>query len=118
MPNPVVHFEIVGKDQKVLDAFYKAVFDWQLTPVMPIYSMVAKEEGGIGGGIGAFVDTPDYVTVYVEVQDFAATVARIESSGGKKLFGPHQLPDGTGVIGMFTDPEGHTLGLIQHTTKN
>lgn len=47
MLNPVVHFEIVGKDQKLLDAFYKGVFDWQLTPVMDIYSVVAREEGGI-----------------------------------------------------------------------
>jgi uncharacterized protein len=117
MPCPVVHFEIVGKNQQVLDSFYKEVFGWQLTPVMPIYSMVAKEEGGIGGGIGAFADTPDYVTVYVEAPDFEAAMESIESHGGKKMFGPHPLPDGSGVIGMFTDPEGHTLGLIQRTPK-
>jgi len=115
MPNPVVHFEIVGKNQQVLDTFYKEVFGWQLTPVMPIYSMVAKEEGGIAGGIGAFTDTPDYVTVYVEVVDINASFAAVESHGGKKLFGPHPLPDNTALIGMFTDPEGHTLGLIQRT---
>jgi predicted enzyme related to lactoylglutathione lyase len=28
MPDPVVHFEIVGKDQKLLDAFYNGVFRW------------------------------------------------------------------------------------------
>ena len=117
MPNPVIHFEIVGKDQKVLDEFYKGVFDWQLMPVMPTYSMVAKEEGGIGGGLGAFTDTPDYVTVYIEVADFNATIEKIESHGGKKMFGPHPIPDGTASIGMFTDPEGHAIGLIQRTPK-
>ena len=118
MPNPVVHFEIIGKDQKLLDGFYKDVFAWQLTPVLPIYSMVSKEEGGIAGGIGAFADTPDYVTVYIEVPDFEAAMNSIEAHGGKKLFGPQPIPDGTAVIGMFTDPEGHTLGLIQRTPKS
>jgi uncharacterized protein len=117
MPCPVVHFEIVGKNQQVLDSFYKEVFGWQLTPVMPIYSMVAKEEGGIAGGIGAFNDTPDYVTFYIEVPDFDAAMTSIESNGGKKLFGPHPIPDNTAVIGMFNDPEGHMIGLIQRTPK-
>jgi uncharacterized protein len=118
MPNPVVHFEIIGKDQKLLDSFYKDVFAWQLTPVMPIYSMVAKEEGGIAGGIGAFPDTPNYVSFYIEVADLEATMAGIEAHSGKKLFGPQPIPDGTAVIGMFLDPEGHTLGLIQRTPKS
>jgi predicted enzyme related to lactoylglutathione lyase len=47
MPSPAVHFEIVGRDEKPLDAFYKGVFDWRLTHVTDIYSMVAREEGGI-----------------------------------------------------------------------
>jgi predicted enzyme related to lactoylglutathione lyase len=34
MPNPVVHFEIVGKDQQLLESFYKSIFDWQITPAM------------------------------------------------------------------------------------
>jgi uncharacterized protein len=118
MPCPVVHFEIVGKDQKVLDSFYKDVFDWKLTPVMPIYSMVAKEEGGIGGGLGAFADTPNYVSFYISVTDFQAAMASVESHGGKKLFGPHPLPDNTALIGMFLDPEGHQLGMIQYTAKS
>ncbi len=32
MSNPVVHFEILGRDQKLLEEFYKAVFDWETTP--------------------------------------------------------------------------------------
>lgn len=32
MPNPIVYFEIVGKDKPVLEDFYTTVFDWQLTP--------------------------------------------------------------------------------------
>lgn len=109
----MVHFEIAGKDQKLLDAFYKGVFGSLLTPVTDMYSMVAKEEDGIG----AFTDAPNYVSFCIEVRGFEATMASIESHGGKKPFGPHPVPDGTSVIGMFTDPERPTIGLIKRTPK-
>jgi predicted enzyme related to lactoylglutathione lyase len=118
MPNPVVHFEVVGKDMKLLETFYKDVFAWQITPVMSEYSMVGKEDGGIAGGIGAFADTPSYITFYVEVADIHAALASVESHGGKKLFPPHSIPDDTALISNFTDPEGHIVGLIQRTPKS
>jgi predicted enzyme related to lactoylglutathione lyase len=48
--HPVVHFEILGKDQKLLETFYKGVFDWEIAPVMEGYSMI-KPGGGINGGL-------------------------------------------------------------------
>jgi hypothetical protein len=51
-PHPVVHFEILGKDQALLESFYKDVFGWQMNPVMEGYSLV-NPGSGIGGGIGA-----------------------------------------------------------------
>ena len=118
MPNPVVHFEVVGKDLKLLQAFYQDVFAWQITPVMSEYSMVGKEDGGIAGGLGAFANTPSYITIYVEVADIDAALKAVESHGGKKLFDPHAIPDGTALISNFTDPEGHIVGLIQRTPKS
>lgn len=111
MPNPVVHFEIVGKDQQLLEAFYKDVFDWQITPVMEGYSL-ANPGSGIKGGIGAGDEARRHVTFYVAVADLNAALATIESKGGQKAFGPHTIPDG-GTIAGFTDPEGHLIGLIQ-----
>src|SRR5246127_943129 len=55
MPNPIVHFEVLGKDKAVLEDFYRAAFDWQLNPVMDNYSM-ASTGSGINGGIGAAMD--------------------------------------------------------------
>jgi hypothetical protein len=46
--HPVVHFEILGKDQKLLEEFYKGVFHWEIDPVMEGYSLV-KPGSGIGG---------------------------------------------------------------------
>ncbi|MGB6689462.1 MAG: hypothetical protein WBE76_16635 [Terracidiphilus sp.] len=118
MPNPVVHFEVIGKDKSLLESFYKDVFAWQITPVMSEYSIVGKEEGGIPGGIGGIADAPNYVTFYIEVPDLEAAMSSVESHGGKKLFGPQPIPDGTAVIGQFMDPEGHLIGLLQRAPKS
>jgi hypothetical protein len=111
MPNPGVHFEIIGKDQELLESFYKSVFDWQITPAMEGYSLV-NTGSGIGGGIGATGEARRHVTFYVEVADVEAALALIESKGGKLAFGPHPVPTGA-IIAGFTDPEGHLVGLAQ-----
>lgn len=111
MSNPVVHFEILGRDQKLLEEFYKAVFDWETTPAGEGYSLV-QTGSGIGGGIGAMGEGRAHVMFYVAVADVADALALIESKGGKKAFGPHPIPDG-GIIAGFTDPEGHLIGLVK-----
>jgi predicted enzyme related to lactoylglutathione lyase len=111
MPNPVVHFEIVGKDQQLLETFYKGVFDWQITPLMDGYSLV-DPGSGIKGGIGAMGEARRHVMFYVAVADVSAALALIETKGGQKAFGPHPIPDG-GIIAGFLDPEGHLVGLVQ-----
>jgi hypothetical protein len=58
---------------------------------------------------------PDYaghVTFYVEVPDVEASLAQAESLGGTRVMGPDQVMEGL-VIGLFSDPEGHVVGLIQ-----
>ena len=111
MPHPVVHFEILGRNQKLLEEFYKGIFNWEITPLTEDYSM-AKPGSGINGGIGAMGDAREHVTFYVAVADIAAALALIESKGGKKAYGPLRTPDG-GFFGGFTDPEGHLIGLVQ-----
>ena len=110
-PHPVVHFEILGRDQKLLEEFYKDVFDWQISPAMEGYSLV-KPGSGIHGGIGAMGEGRVHVTFYVAVADVAAALELIESKGGKKAYGPHPIPDG-GIFAGFLDPEGHLIGLVQ-----
>jgi predicted enzyme related to lactoylglutathione lyase len=55
--NAVVHFEIPGKDQKLLEAFYKGVFDWEITPMIEGYSLVKPGSGIDGGIIAGFLDS-------------------------------------------------------------
>src|SRR5687768_5505599 len=113
MPNPVVHFEIGGKDVSGLQRFYKDVFDWEIHPVPTMnYSTIAPDgPGGIGGGIG-HTDGPGHVTFYIQVDDLNAYLARIESLGGKVVMPPIEIPNVVGLA-MFAHLEGHIIGLVK-----
>jgi uncharacterized protein len=115
MKHPVVHFEIVGKDAPTLYGFYRELFDWNIQDMeMPggRYGIVAAEDGQIGGGIGATEQVEGHVTFYVEVDDVEAALAKAESLGGKRLFGPDEVMEGL-VLGQFSDPAGNTIGVLR-----
>ena len=112
MGNPTMWFEVAGKDHQVLKGFYSQLFDWKLTDMdgMP-YSMVDTGGEGIPGGIGAAPEGhPGHVTFYVQVDDLEASLAKAEQLGGKRTMGPMDIPNGQ--IALFTDPEGHEIGLM------
>ena len=120
MGQPVVHFEVVGKDAQKLHGYYSELFGWEIDADNPMnYGLVAREgntnsEGiGIGGGIGAGPEGYDgHVTFYVEVPDVEAALAKAESLGGSRIMGPEKIMDQV-ELGQFTDPEGHVIGLVK-----
>jgi predicted enzyme related to lactoylglutathione lyase len=46
------------------------------------------------------------------VPDVEATLAKAESLGGQRIFGPEAVLEGL-ELGQFLDPEGHVIGLIK-----
>ena len=120
MGQPVVHFEVIGKDADKLQAYYSELFGWQIDADNEMgYGVVQREanlspEGiGIGGGVAAGPDGySGHVTFYVEVPDVEAALAKAESLGGTRTMGPDQVPGGP-VIGLFTDLDGHAVGVVQ-----
>lgn len=120
MGYPVVHFEITGTDGARLQKYFSELFGWEIDADNPMgYGIVAREgnttaEGvGIGGGIATGPQGyPGHVTFYVEVPDVGATLAQAESLGGTRMMGPDEVMEGL-VVGLFTDPEGHVIGVIQ-----
>jgi predicted enzyme related to lactoylglutathione lyase len=126
MGQPVVHFEILGKDADRTRSYYSELFGWKIEP-LPFenptsYGLVARDENvnedgiGIGGGVG---NAPEghsgHVTFYVEVPDVEQALATAESLGGSRMMGPDQVPGGP-VIGLFQDPDGNTVGVVQAGT--
>jgi uncharacterized protein len=114
MPQPVVHFEIVGGDAAALHTFYAQLFGWRIEPGGPGGYGLVQPSGpdGITGGIGSGDGGGSrHVTVYVGVPDVGAALDRAEELGGGRLSGPDIVPGTTIELGQFTDPEGHVIGL-------
>ena len=121
MGNPVVHFEVIGRDAQALQSFYKDAFDWQIELALPsapqesgYYAMAHPGgEGGINGGIGAAMDGGvGHVTFYVAVPNLEGALSKIESLGGSTVMGPTDVPEGPSIA-LFADPEGHRVGLVK-----
>lgn len=118
MPNPVTHFEVIGRDAKKLQTFYSKVFSWKIDADNPMqYGMVGAEDKGIAGGVGGYEgdDGERGVTFYVEVDNLEDTLRLIESAGGKTVAPPMDVPGGPRMA-QFADPEGHRIGLVQAGT--
>ena len=121
MGQSVVHFEVIGKDGKKLQSYYSELFGWEIDAGNPLsYGSVSREGNtnadgiGIGGGVasGPSADYPGHVTFYVEVPDVEAALAKAESLGGTRMMGPEKPMDMV-TIGLFTDPEGHVIGVVE-----
>ena len=112
MANPVMWFEIIGKDSAGLQKFYRDVFGWKLTPPvkeMGNYSMLERPATGISGGIG---EGDTRVSVYVETADPQAMVDKAVASGARLIMPVTQITPTT-TIAMLVDPAGNTFGVMK-----
>jgi predicted enzyme related to lactoylglutathione lyase len=120
MGQPVVHFEVVGKDGGKLQRYFSELFGWEINADNPMnYGIVSREGNtsadgaGIGGGIGTGPsDHEGHVTFYVEVPDVEEALAKAEELGGTRVMGPEKVMDQV-ELGQFTDPEGHLIGVVK-----
>jgi predicted enzyme related to lactoylglutathione lyase len=120
MGQPIVHFEIIGKDAGRLHGYYSDLFGWEIDAGNPMKYGIVQRDGntnadgvGIGGGIGGGPEGYDgHVTFYVEVPDVEAALAKAESLGGARVMGPETVMEGI-EIGLFNDPEGHVVGVVR-----
>jgi uncharacterized protein len=121
MGQPVVHFEVVGKDGDKLQSYYAELFGWNINSDNDMnYGMVDGKDNktadgniGIGGGVGQGPEGyGGHVTFYVAVPDVEEALQKAESLGGKRVMGPEDIM-GMVVLGQFTDPEGNLVGVVK-----
>ena len=119
MGNPVVYFELGGRNAEGLTEFYGELFGWNISEMGAAsaagspYWFVQGEESGIPGGI---IETnenmpPNYVMFYVQSDDLQATLDKVVSLGGQAVVPPSDIPGGRGQIAVFMDPGGNVIGL-------
>jgi uncharacterized protein len=124
MGQPVVHFEIIGKDPAKLRSYYSALFGWEFDTSGPVSEAISQSGSygfvkrsttsdgtGIPGGVGGGMGYQSHAIFYVGVPNVVAALEKAESLGGKRLMGPERKPGGGLVVGHFRDPEGNLIGL-------
>ena len=123
MANPVVHFEVIGRDPEQLRRYYGELFGWTFDTPSPVAHEVSQADSygfielltaddgtGIRGGIGGGETYGSHAVFYVGVPDVEAALKRAESLGGTRVMGPATAPNGL-AVGHFTDPEGTLVGV-------
>jgi predicted enzyme related to lactoylglutathione lyase len=110
-----MQWQILAKDPDKLAGFYSKLFAWDIVTNNALgYRMIDTcSERGINGGIWpAPPDGHSMVSLYVEVADVGALVAKAEKLGGKLVIPPQKLPDGD-EMAVITDLEGIPVGLFK-----
>jgi predicted enzyme related to lactoylglutathione lyase len=123
MGQPVVHFEVIGKDPSKLRGYYGELFGWEFDTSAPVSEAVSEPANygfverittsdgtGIPGGVGGGMAYGSHVIFYIGVPDVETALQKAESLGGTRQMGPERAPTGL-VVGHFTDPEGNLIGV-------
>ena len=117
--HPIVHIEIPADNPAAASKFYADAFGWKIMadPVFDYHMFDA--EGGPGGGFvpttgttdgGTMTYKPDSLLVYISTDDIDASLAKVESLGGKTLVPKTEIPN-TGWFAVFSDPTGNRVAL-------
>lgn len=111
MAAPIVFFDIAGPDMAVQSEFYSEIFDWEIGPDgrvnAPVHSVNAA-----GTVSGLMRGDPAEKVIYFGVEDVAATLEKIAAKGGSVAAPRFEVP-GVVVLGLFMDPAGNRLGLVE-----
>jgi len=106
MSAPVVFFDIAGPDLGKQTAFYRAVFGWDIAAdgrftvasASPLPATLRQDPAG--------------KMIYLGVDDVTASLAKIVANGGT-IDAPRFEVKGVVVLGLFSDPAGNKLGLVE-----
>lgn len=106
MAAPIVFIDIAGPNAESQAAFYRTVFEWETGAdgsfSVPVASPVP----------GTLRADPAHTGIYLGVPDVTATLARVQANGGSVIAPRFEVP-GVVVIGLFADPAGNRLGLVE-----
>lgn len=107
--------ELVTRDTKKADEFYKALFGWGTKTDPGGYTEWTLGSESIGGMLAVspeWGDVPPHWGVYFQVTDCDATVSKVQELGGKALMGPQDIT-GVGRFAVVSDPQGASFSVIR-----
>jgi predicted enzyme related to lactoylglutathione lyase len=124
MPRPV-HFEIHAQDPDRAEAFYRAVFGWDVqryegSPVdYRLITTGPDDAPGINGAIiqrqGPPPEAQVAVSAYVctiGIDSIEQTERAVPDAGGQQVMDRMEVP-GVGLLSYFKDTEGNLFGALE-----
>lgn len=118
-PGRVAWFDITTTDLSKSKEFYGKLFDWKFDAVQG--TDLALEIVAGGSAIGTIRVAEGSISsfngvIYVQVSDIQESCEKAKALGGTVVPGfPFDLWDGTGAIGLVSDPAGHPFGMYSRT---
>ena len=113
MGNPVTQFQILSKRPDETAKFYSTLFGWTLSADNPLgYREISTgSTAGIQGGIWpAPPQVPNFVQLFISVENVRTWVKKAEELGAKLIIPPTALPQG-GELAVMHDPHGMSFGI-------
>ncbi|MGZ4731096.1 MAG: VOC family protein [Terriglobales bacterium] len=113
MGNPVTQFQILSKTPGATASFYSALFGWKVNDdnAMGYRRIETGSKDGIQGGIWpAPPQSPNFVQLFVAVEDVKACVKQAEEMGAKAIIPPTVLPEGD-EMAVMQDPQDLTFAV-------
>jgi predicted enzyme related to lactoylglutathione lyase len=109
---PVVHWEIEARDPERQKTFYGELFNWHIGDgfIMDIQVGLGGPEPGPAGHLRQ--SDRSGVTLYVQVRELRASLAKAVDMGATIVAEPFDVPGGPTLAGVL-DPEGNPLMLVQ-----
>jgi len=106
MTCPIVFFDIAGPDDRQLKNFYSKIFGWKFDDRGQFTVNVASSFEG------AIRKDPGEKRIYIGVTDINETLDLIATNGGSVDTPRFEVP-GIVVLGLFKDPGGNEMGLVE-----
>jgi uncharacterized protein len=119
MSNPVLQFQILSKNPDETAKFYSDLFDWKVDASNPVgYRQInTGSNEGIHGGIWpAPPQAPNFVQLFVGVEDVKAFVKKAQDLGAQQIIPPTTLPEGD-EMAVLLDPQGISFAVWRRPKK-
>lgn len=113
MGNPVMQFQILSKTPDATASFYSKLFGWNINAnnAMGYRQIDTGSKEGIQGGIWpAPPQAPNFVQLFVAVDDVKSAAGKAEGMGAKVIIPATLLPEGDEMAVML-DPQGMSFAL-------
>jgi predicted enzyme related to lactoylglutathione lyase len=119
LPGKFVWFELISRDPKKAQAFYRDVLGWKVQ-AFPMgdqtYEMIVASDTMIGGYAPPRSDRqPSHWISYVSVADVDAAAKAAAANGGRVVDAPYEIP-GVGRTARIADPQGAEICPFKNAT--